>query len=186
MSQTSNQQQVQWGKALADKCEEFPRIASCLSTGVMADPNDLIKLISTPSPESEGLRAAFHTIEVYLKHLDYEHQRDHQDLQDQLNNTNAALAKAVSNANPDREQPSRRLTTDPDQFSGEEKDIAKRQVTFVNWRSHVGRVIQTDDHIYKTEFAKLQYTAGRLTGEAYRLFQPRFDKLTEKKDQQKE
>ncbi|KAK4232660.1 hypothetical protein C8A03DRAFT_39768, partial [Achaetomium macrosporum] len=80
----------------------------------------------------------------------------------------------------------RRLTTDPDQFSGEEKDIVKRQVNFVNWRSQVGRVIQTDDHIYRTEFAKLQYAAGRLTGEAYRLFQPRFDKLTEKKDEQQE
>jgi hypothetical protein len=39
------------------------------------------------------------------------------------------------NANPDREKPGRRLTTDPDQFSGEEKDIAKRQVNYVNWRS---------------------------------------------------
>ncbi|KAK3904371.1 hypothetical protein C8A05DRAFT_13739 [Staphylotrichum tortipilum] len=186
MPQPSNQQQVQWGKALAGKCQQFPRIASCLSTGITTDPEDLIQLISTPKPESVALRAAFDVIETYLSHLEYEHQRDHQDLQDQLNKATAALAKAVVNANPDREKPGRRLTTDPDRFSGEEKDIAKRQVNFVNWRSQVGRVVQTDDHIYTTEFAKLQYAAGRLTGEAYWLFQDRFDKLTEKKDQPQE
>ncbi|KAL2019739.1 hypothetical protein VTK56DRAFT_9183 [Thermocarpiscus australiensis] len=152
----------------------------------MANPKALIELISTSSPESEGLQAAFHIIEAYLMHVDHEHQQDHQDLQDQLNSTTAALAKAVVNANPDREKTGRRLTTDPDQFSGKEKDIVKHQVNFVNWRSQVGRVIQTDDHIYRTEFAKLQYAAGCLTGKAYRLFQPRFDKLTEKEDEQQE
>lgn len=181
MSQPSDQQQAEWGKALADGCREFPRIAACLSTGITVDPIALIGQLSTPSPVRESLQAAFHTIEAYLNHQEFERQQK----ADEFSKMAAALAKAVTDGSSAREKPGRRLTTDPEPFSGEEKDIAKRQVNYVNWRSHIGRVLQTDSHIFKTEFDKLQYTAGRLTGEAYRLLQARFDVLTANKDNRK-
>lgn len=73
----------------------------------------------------------------------------------------------------------RRRTNDPKPFSGEEKDVAKRQQDFINWWAQLRRIWVTDSPVFHNEFQKLQHLAGLLEGEAMELYHDDFEKITD-------
>lgn len=77
---------------------------------------------------------------------------------------------------------SRRLTKDPEAFSGEEKDSAKRQQAYTNWRSQINRVFAVDRALFDIEFRTIQHISGLLTGGAYDIQRDAFDTVTESPD----
>jgi ElaB/YqjD/DUF883 family membrane-anchored ribosome-binding protein len=71
----------------------------------------------------------------------------------------------------------RRLTKDPDKFGGMEKDTAKRQREYVNWRSQITRVFAVDSNIFNTEFRQIQHISGLLEDDAYELLRDGFNEV---------
>ena len=171
-----------WGQQAAAIVTKFPQLAQALSAGGMsADPTSLVGHVKHSSTSAEGFDAMMATFEAYITYLTNKESTEKErasELNDQLLVARADLNERLLAALETKKPDNRRRTTDPDKFTGEEKDPEKRQVAYLNWRSQVARVLATDDHIYSTQFDCIQYAAGRLAGKAYNLFQNRFDKVT--------
>lgn len=73
----------------------------------------------------------------------------------------------------------RRRTTDPQPFSGEEKDVAKRQQEFITLLSQAKRCWATDSAVFHNDFLKIQHFAGLLTGDAMELHLDAFATVTD-------
>lgn len=172
----SQQQQLAWGRDLAALIVEYPRATRAfIQGGITANPQQLVNHLNYNSASAEAFRSAFSTIDEYIAYIENEKAEMH----DQIIRLESE-AKAASKK--DQNASHRRLTVDPDPFDAGEKDAEKRQIEYINWRSKVARVLQTDSHIFDTPFKRIQYTATRLSGKAYNLFQPRFDQVTDNKD----
>jgi hypothetical protein len=66
----------------------------------------------------------------------------------------------------------RRTTKNPDSFDASEKNIAKRQKQYTDWRTAIVRIFTINEEHFATEFRKIQHIAGLLKRNAYRLFEP--------------
>lgn len=73
----------------------------------------------------------------------------------------------------------RRLTSDPPKFKGDEKEIAKRQQEYVNFRDQVNRCLTVDQETFNTPFRQIQFIAGLLDGDAYDMNRDKFRLVTE-------
>jgi hypothetical protein len=67
---------------------------------------------------------------------------------------------------------SRRITKNPDPFDASEKNTAKQQKQYTNWRTAIVRTFTINEEHFATEFRKIQHIAGLPKGNAYRLFEP--------------
>jgi hypothetical protein len=67
---------------------------------------------------------------------------------------------------------SRRTTKDPDPFDASEKNTAKQQKQYTDWRTVIVRTFTINEEHFAIEFRKIQHIAGLLKGDAYRLFEP--------------
>jgi hypothetical protein len=72
----------------------------------------------------------------------------------------------------------RRISKDPEPFSGGEKDVAKRQQQYVVWKSQINSCFAQDAAVFHTERRKILHIAGLLAGDAYELHRPYFDTIT--------
>jgi hypothetical protein len=181
--------QRKWGVAIAQELSfDFPCLVSPLiEGGVICDPTPFIQLLKNSDTASTApIRAVFECIDRYTQYREGQVEA----MKSELDNTkneymklSKQLATLTEKITGGMGGASRRQTVDPDKFSGDEKDIAKRQVEYINWRSKIGRNITTDDKTFDSDFKQLQYGASMLTGSAYRLFQIRFDMLTSNRDE---
>ena len=184
---------TQWGAALADAIEDaFPNVAAAVRHGLAHDCSDFISTLrDNPNTATSQVGAMCHAVEVAMNHIinrnaELEIQitnlnNELSDLQKRYITTTERLTKNQLNNRPTGDRP-RRTTTDPKPFSGEEKDVAKRQTEYVNWRSHLVRAFSVDESTFTDEFIRLQHIAGLLEGTAYRLYRKKFDHIIDHRD----
>src|SRR5204863_6581762 len=153
----STEDRARWGTALADQLTSMPNIRDFLSTGgVDLDCSHLIATAKADQALSAQVQAMTSTIEAGIHHakttlessietlessLDIEKMETaslreaNAELQRLVNQLSASLSGATTGGGGGAV--ARRITSDPDKFAGTEKDIAKRQREYVNWRSQV-------------------------------------------------
>ncbi|KAM4063869.1 hypothetical protein HRG_006967 [Hirsutella rhossiliensis] len=78
----------------------------------------------------------------------------------------------------------RRMMPNPNPFEGDEKDVKKRQLQYVNWRSQVLRAFAVDKSFFATDFIRIQHIAGLLGGSASKLYRKKFDFIIEHEENQ--
>ncbi|KAK4233346.1 hypothetical protein C8A03DRAFT_19573, partial [Achaetomium macrosporum] len=137
-----------WGRALATELDALPNVAFGISPGLDADPAPLIQLLKYGSDANRSaLHAALRACNDYIAYLRAELEAKNNELTDSLR-AQVELSKQFSEsiktaALPTKSAP-RRQTSDPEKFSGSQKDPAERQKAYTNWRSQIGRNLVTD------------------------------------------
>jgi hypothetical protein len=123
--------------------QAFTRLPVALGTaGLPTDCTELAALINTDDSIYSQLGAVLAALESALNDCSKQinalnaqclaEQNRAKDLQDLVNTLSSRLVSAAAPA------PSmRRITKDPEKFSGSEKDITNRQQSYVNWRSQI-------------------------------------------------
>ena len=186
---TSDQRHL-WGEQLAAALpQDCINLKNYVATGISSDCQVLIDQAANDPAQRIALTAFCELLEQSLSYLqqgwDSEKlelavkQDENDTLREQLNqktilNESALTALAASSSSGGR-----RLTKDPDSFPGTEKNIAKRQEQYVNWRSQINRCFTVDNHIFNSEFRKIQHIAGLLASEALDLTREHFNTITE-------
>jgi Retrotransposon gag protein len=187
------QMRAQWGKAFADAIEHaFPNIAAAVRNGLTHDCAEFIQVLQNNSPATSQIGAVCVAVEEAMNHIinrnaNLENEKvslrnDLSNLHQQHTIITGRLEEARLNNSRSAENRPRRTTTDPKPFSGEEKDVAKRQTEYVNWRSQLIRAFSVDESTFTNEFVRLQHIAGRLEGTAYRLYRKKFDNIMDHKN----
>jgi hypothetical protein len=175
-----------WGSTLADALTSWPRLQHlCRQAGVTADPTDIISALQTPSNASTALQALFNLVEEAMNHQTNQADSDTMEwqtkvttLQLRIDELTTALTH-VASIQPGGNTSLRRISDDPDKFGGTEKDITKRQQEYVNWRSQLQRCFGMDQHVFNTEYRRIQHVASLLKGDAYDLFRDSFETVTQ-------
>jgi hypothetical protein len=164
----------------------WPRIQQ-LSQRKDALPTNEIPTIAAAlqNPNATPLKSLFELVEGAMTHQANQADSDAIEwqgkvtaLQLRIDDLTTALAQAAAS----KTAPSaslRRISDDPEKFGGTEKDIAKRQQQYVNWRSQIQRSFGMDQHVFNTEFRRIQHIASLLTDDAYELFREDFEAITE-------
>jgi bacterioferritin (cytochrome b1) len=122
-------------------------------------------------------------IERYFTHIAKSKNAEIGDLQNQIANLqtqlftstkkNAEYAERLLDAHATPSvRISRRTTKNPDFFDASEKNIAKRQKQYTDWRTAIVRTFTINEEHFATEFRKIQHIAGLFKKNAYRLFEP--------------
>jgi hypothetical protein len=200
----SQEQQLSWGRALASAIAPWPQLQHLAKTvGITANPTDLTPILNRENTtDGIGPLSAFLTlIENAMDHQANQADTDNLDwqtkvtaLQVRIDTDNLdwqtkvtalqvridELTDALTRAVGGRESGSgRRISEDPDKFGGIEKDIAKRQQQYVTWRSQIQRCFGMDEHIFNTEFRRIQHIASLLKDDAYDIHQENFETVTD-------
>lgn len=174
----SEERKLAWGNQTATLFCSLPHLQKIAHLGISTDPTHLISSLEEDNDLSGPLDNLFLSIEAALTHhaTEYEILRDqHNTLQRDYNRMSCAMVGAMSNA---AISPARRVTTDPDPFTGEEKDVVKRQQNYLTLKANLLRCFAVDSHTFTTEFLRIQYIAARLKGEAAYLYRERFETVT--------
>ena len=186
----SSEQRRLWGEQLAAALpQDCTNLKNYVATGISSDCQILIDQAATNPAQSIALSAFCELLEQSLSYLqrgwDSEKlelaakQNENDTLQEQLAQKTALNESALTALAAGSGSSGRRLTKDPDSFSGTEKNIAKRQEQYVNWRSQINRCFTVDSHIFNSEFRKIQHIAGLLASEALDLTREHFNTVTE-------
>jgi hypothetical protein len=171
-NQSDPAQAAAWGAALANHLREnFPNLAAAAREGVALDCTAFISSILSNDATTAQFTAICTVFENALARQT--HQINQNDvtiftLQEQVQ----LLARAGRSA-------PRRITVDPEKFSGSDKDIAVRQQKYVNWRSQINRCFVVDSEVFDTELRRIQFISGLLTDDAYDVNRDFFDTITE-------
>ena len=175
----SENQVKAWGSMLASGLSDFPAITHILNTeGLSSDPSALMAFMKD-SVASQALYAL-------LSSLNSAHTAAHDEIaisQNQLRLANEQLRDATEQAQSksillDRlmerltEAPmprgsDRRISRDPDPFSGDDKNIANCQETYATWKSQIRLNFAQDPNIFNTEKRQILYICGLLSSQAY-------------------
>jgi bacterioferritin (cytochrome b1) len=121
-------------------------------------------------------------IERYFTHTAKSRNAEIGDLQNQIANfqaqfftstkKNAEYAERLFDAHATPSvRINRRTTKDSDPFDASEKNIAKRQEQYTDWRTAIVRTFIINEEHFATEFRKIQHIAGFLKKNVYRLFE---------------
>lgn len=184
-TQPSHEQQLAWGRSLASAIATWPRLQQLAETvGITADPTGLSPILNVENTNGSGPLSAFLTlIENAMDHQTNQADSDNMDwqtkvtaLQVRVDDLTDALTRVVGGGGSGS---GRRISEDPDKFGGTEKDIAKRQQQYVTWRSQIQRCFGMDEHIFNTEFRRIQHIATLLKDDAYDIHQENFETITE-------
>jgi hypothetical protein len=186
----SEEQRRQWGEQLAAAIPQgCTNLKHFVATGVNHDCQPLINQAATDSAQRNALSAFCELLEHSLNYLqqgwdseklELAAKQDENDiLQVQLAQKTALNESALTALAASSSSSGRRLTKDPNAFSGTEKNIAKRQEEYINWRSQINRCFTVDNHIFNSEFRKIQHIAGLLASEALDLTREHFNTITE-------
>jgi hypothetical protein len=127
--------------------------------------------------------ALLECIEQYSTHIAKSRNAEIGDLQNQIANLqtqlftstkkNAEYAERLLDAHATPNvRISRRTTKNPDPFDASEKNTAKQQEQYTDWRTAIVRTFIINEEHFATEFRKIQHIAGFLKRNAYRLFEP--------------
>ena len=186
----SEEQRHQWGEQLAAAIPQgCTNLKHFVATGVNHNCQPLIYQVATDPAQFNTLFALCELLEHSLNYLqqgwdseklELATKQDENDiLQVQLAQKTALNESALTALAASSSSSGRRLTKDPNAFSGTEKNITKRQEEYVNWRSQINRCFTVDNHIFNSEFRKIQHIAGLLASEALDLTREHFNTITE-------
>lgn len=154
----------------------FPHSAFQLAqspTGVR-DQDDLISQL----PQNHAVLDIFHIFETSFNNMQAtidESMRAHETTKIRL----AEARLAVGNGGP---HVPRRITSDPPKFTGEEKNIATRQVEFLDLWSQLQRIWTQDSAIYYNDYRQLCLIPSVLSGEAASLHRDAFNSIMNNKN----
>ena len=188
MASPSDEDRQRWGLALAQSFRQTPDISNFLGLGgVCTDCTGLSKIPATDKALAAQIDAFSNTIEEGIQHmrktLESEMAAEKmaaQTLRDELKELQAQFNQLSLKTNTNPGNPNvRRTTNDPEKFAGTEKDIAKRQKEYVNWRSHINRTFAIDDMVFTDDFRRINHIAGLLTGDAFDIHRDNFNKIVE-------
>jgi bacterioferritin (cytochrome b1) len=155
-----------------------PQLTEALNLG-----NLVINNLNPEKGIEHKIIALLKCIERYFTHIAKSRNAKISDLQNQIANLqaqlftstkkNAEYAERFLNAHA---TPSaricRRITKNPDPFDASEKNTAKQQKQYTDWRTAIVRTFIINEEHFATEFRKIQHIAGLFKENAYRLFEP--------------
>jgi hypothetical protein len=185
MPQINNQQG--WGEQLATVFQSnYPNLANAVRPGLAADCSGFMPNIEANPALKSQLEAICDSLEGAMQYLINKNDADCAALQKQLNDKSALVdrlsAALLLHGTRGSTGNARRVSEDPEKFSGMEKDIAKRQQQYVNWRSQINRCFGVDRDVFNTEYRKIQHISGLLKDDAYDMNRDHFDTVTEHPD----
>lgn len=192
-NETSAPNSDTWARDVAEQLKRsFPHLANAVSSGLTNDES----LNATIGDEDvatdfEGL---CRMLEAYRKHVEKTASAENRDLLVQNEALKAdiqeiteeihVLVKSLERfSSQDRSSEThsgtaRRISNDPEPFSGGEMDVAKRQQQFIAWRSQIKSCFSQDAAVFDTERRKILHIAGLLKGDAYESNRSYFDTIT--------
>jgi hypothetical protein len=188
MSSQNQEQRITWGRALAPGLSPWPNIQRLIeSVGIDHDPAILVATLANQeqTQHNAALASVFTLIEQSIVHCANQTDADNSEWQTkvtELQVRNDSLTDALTNAlaHPVSSRRSeRRISEDPDKFGGTEKDVTKRQQQYVTWRSQIQRCFGMDEHIFNTEYRRIQHIAGLLKDDAYDMLREHFETITQ-------
>src|SRR5580692_472810 len=188
--------QVVWGAALAAGLSNFPAITHILNTeGLSSDPSALITFMGDPTTTaSQALYALLSslnnaqaaardeiTISQHQLRLVNEQLRD---ATEQVRSKSALLDRLTERLTeaPVPRASDRRISRDPEPFSGNDKNIANRQETYGTWKSQVRLNFAQDSNVFNTEKRRILHICGLLSGQAYQNNWDLLDAVTQHPD----
>jgi hypothetical protein len=187
------EQQRQWGEALAAVLDAWPQIQTLCKTGISHDPAPVVKTLTRSPPDQQtSLSSVFTLLEGAITHIQRVAESDRLEMQerataaqlkeeeykDKVEDLTTALAKAVTLGGTISRSNNKRISTDPEKFSGIEKVISKRQQQYLTWRSQLLSVFGRDKHIFNTEYLRIQHIASLLKDDAYDNHREHFETIT--------
>lgn len=173
-----------WGDELASKFNNLPHIQTALSQGGLN--RDFALLITTIESDDNlaGQMAAMaktlnDALQYYMDSVEEKNDVNSklQAKNDELQNLLFQLSASLSTKHLEGKS-TRRITGDPDKFSGTQSDIAKRQHEYANWRSQINRSFAVDTGVFNTELRKITHIAGLLKDDACNVNRAYFDTVT--------
>jgi hypothetical protein len=182
-------QKAIWAMTLAPCLSDFPAITHILETeGLAADPSALIAFIKG---NQDGALYAL------LSSLNNTCAMAHDEAtitQNQLHLANEQLREATEQVRsrtllldrlterladaPVPRVSDRRISRNPDPFSGDDKNIANRQETYATWKSQIRLNFAQDPNIFDTEKRRILHICGLLSGQAYQNNRDLLDTIT--------
>ena len=185
----STGEQAAWGLTFAEALkQDFPLVAEAVLAGLGHDPTTLLKILRDQNDAAAAFQAVCHAVEAYTTHVVNTSNAEKEELRAEIREktvTVRSLAATIGQLSVNNQTPqtsggtARRISKDPEAFSGGEKDVAKRQQQFVVWRSQINSCFAQDIAVFDTERRKILYIAGLLAGDAYELHRTYFDTITE-------
>lgn len=127
-----------------------------------------IELLRSRQQETEhlltGARQQLHDIEIQLQQT-----KEHLAAANGRIAAHGELANLLASRPDAVEGGSRRRTTgtNPDKFTGEEKDARKRYIEYKNWRNHIMMRWTDEPFLFPREMNKILHAAGLLGGDAF-------------------
>ena len=184
MAPTSDQQR--WGERLATAFQaNYPNLANAVRPGLTADCSQFMLDIEANPVLKSQLEVICDALEDAMKYLIDKNDTDCAALQQQLTDKSVLtdrLSAALVHRTHGSTGNARRISEDPEKFGGVERDIAKRQQQYVNWRSQINRCFGVDRDVFNTEYRRIQHISGLLKDDAYDSNREHFDTITENPD----
>jgi hypothetical protein len=186
---------VTWGLTFAEALKkDFPLLAEAAAMGLNYNPTVLLDILRDRQDAAASLQAVCAMIEAYIAHIVNTSNVEKEELLSQIRalrtdveektSTVHSLAKSMENLSAPGQAPrnassmARRISKDPEPFSGGEKDAACRQQQFIVWRSQINSCFAQDATVFDSERRKILHIASLLTGDAYELHRTYFDTIT--------
>lgn len=151
----------------------WPKIQALCKTGVSNDLDPVVKtLTSSLRDQQSSLSSIFTLFEQAITHIQNLADSDHLEMQqkvteaqlkeevykDKVDELTTALTRAITfggNTGGRGGNNNKKISRDPEKFSGTEKVISKRQQQYLTWRSQLVSVFGRDKHIFNTEYLRI-------------------------------
>ncbi|EFQ90373.1 hypothetical protein PTT_13055, partial [Pyrenophora teres f. teres 0-1] len=138
------------------------RLIEALTASPVTDLSDgistLVFIAQQTVQQNASLQGDLDRVNTHLQSV----QQDLEQRQEQLQQLHGRIAQlqesGVSN---------RRLSTNPDKFTGMENNITKRHQNYVTFEDKVTNCIEQDHHIFNTAFKCIHFIGSLLTDDAY-------------------
>lgn len=194
----SSAQHAQWGKTFADiVSSDLPHLKYIFEHyGIANDPTALITFLNSKdssSPEALAFTAVLQStnksLDSYRATITEGENQLHQ-LQLRCNEQQTQLTRksdiidqlALRPVTASATSRPHRLSKDPDKFTGEEKNVDKRQQEYTNWKSHIRTCFAQDSEVFNTPKRQLLHIIGLLSGNAYENNRTHFEGITDQPD----
>src|SRR5438045_6025447 len=176
MSEPSQEQKNAWACQLATSLgsNQFPHIQHTLGNALLqGDPTNFIES-NIANKGSEAIFLSFcQVLQDYCLHQEGQVTEARHETQ-VVKDASAMFQQHI--AVP--KQQTCRHSTNPDKFSGAEKDAGKRQEAYQIWKSHVLQNLTIDSEYFGSEQRKILYLTSQLTDTAYEHNRANFDIVT--------
>jgi hypothetical protein len=184
-SETTETQRLAWGaQAAKHLTKRYQNLTKALEAGLAYDPAEFIAATSTPQTDlGKSIVSVLDCIEREFDAYVCWSKDKIKQLDQEKSTFSEALAKlAVKESHKEHAAPAgaiRRKTKDPEKFTGKEKDVAKRQEAYEEFRSHCHRMFAMDRNYWTDDWDRIEHLANLLGGDAFSNNQWAFDAICE-------